>query len=401
MTAAKIRCTNDLKLSQVLLENPDIKRVIARIKRLEEKGEQPATRRQLLTTSVRLSRAMAAGLHAKADHCVERLGIETPLELYAYASPQFNAACFKPEEGRVFIMFSSSLLEAFADQELLFVMGHELGHHVYRHHEVPIGYVLRGRRPPPADLALDLFAWSRYAEVSADRAGAFCAEDLDSVARALFKLASGITSENVVTFKLDEFLSQVDDMLAFDDEPGQGAPMQDWFSTHPFSPLRVKALTFFHESSLMLAGGSDKPALEDKVQQLMSLMEPDYMQGKTDASRAMRDLFLAAAVVIADAYEGISDRERAALKRFLGKAYAVDALDSQRLREDLPRRITEARERNSLTQRMQVMRDICLIATTEKPVSDVELELLSEIATGLEVPDSFVSQCLDAPVELD
>jgi tellurite resistance protein len=125
------------------------------------------------------------------------------------------------------------------------------------------------------------------------------------------------------------------------------------------------------------------------------------MQGKTDASRAMRDLFLAAAVVIADAYEGISDRERAALKRFLGKAYAVDALDSRRLREDLPRRITEARKRNSLTQRMQVMRDICLIATTEKPVSDVELELLSEIATGLEVPGSFVTQCLDAPVELD
>ena len=70
-------------------------------------------------------------------------------------------------------MFSSSLLEAFNDSELLFVMGHELGHHVYDHHQIPIGYVLRGRQPPPADLALDLFAWARYAEISAERAGAF------------------------------------------------------------------------------------------------------------------------------------------------------------------------------------------------------------------------------------
>ncbi len=56
---------------------------------------------------------MARSLHRMADHCAERLDIETPLELYAYNSPQYNAACFKPEDGRVFIVFSSSLLQAF------------------------------------------------------------------------------------------------------------------------------------------------------------------------------------------------------------------------------------------------------------------------------------------------
>ena len=79
----------------------------------------------------------------------------------------------------------------------------------------------------------------------------------------------------------------------------------------------------------------------------------------------------------------------------------MDALDVGRLRDDLPRRIQEARERTSLTQRMQVMRDICLIAATEEPVSEVEQGLLGEIAAGLEVSDSFVTQCLEASVELD
>jgi len=401
MTAGAIRCSNDLKLSKALLARQEIKRLNRSIKRQSEKGEQSATRRHLLATSVRLSPGMAAGIHKKADRCVERLGIDSPLELYAYASPQFNAACFKPEEGRVFIMFSSSLLEAFNDSELLFVMGHELGHHVYGHHQIPIGYVLRGRQPPPADLALDLFAWSRYAEISADRAGAFCAQDLESVARALFKLASGITDERVVRFELDEFLAQVDDMLAFDDKPGQGAPKQDWFSTHPFSPLRVKALKLFHESDLMATTGIDKPTLEYQVQQIMSLMEPDYLQGKTDSNRAMRDLFLGAAVVIANAYEGISKKERDILKRYLGETYSLDTLDPDRLKEDLPRRTAEVKDRVNQAQRMQVLRDLCVVATTEKPISDAERDLLNHIASELEVPVGFVIQCLESDIELD
>ena len=401
MTAGAIRCTNDLKLSKILLGRQEIKRLNRSIKHKSEQGEQSATRRHLLAKSVRLSPGMAAGIHQKTEHCIERLGIDNPLELYAYASPQFNAACFKPEDGRVFIMFSSSLLEAFNDSELLFVIGHELGHHVYGHHQIPIGYVLKGQQPPPADLILDLFAWSRYAEISADRAGAFCAQDLESVARALFKLASGISDERVVRFEFHEFLAQVDDILAFDDQPGRGAPKQDWFSTHPFSPLRVKALKLFHESDLMATSGIDKSTLEDKVQQFMSLMEPNYLRGKTESSRAMRDLFLAAAVVMANAYEGISKKERDTLERYLNQAYSLDTLDPDRLKEDLPRRIAEVKNRASHTQHMQVLRDLCVVVTTEQPVSDVEQDLLNHIAIELEVSVGFIIQCMESDIELD
>ena len=400
MTASTIRCTNDLKMYRALLDHVDVKRACEQIQRVETNREGPGIRRHLLSTSVRLSRSMSIGLHNRADYCMERLGIETTLELYSYASPQFNAACFKPEEGRVFIIFSSSLLEAFSDQELIFVIGHELGHHVYRHHDIPIGYILRGQRPPPA-LALDLFTWSRYAEISADRAGAYCASDLKSVGRALFKLASGITSDHVVQFSLDEFLGQVDDMLVVDEHPGRGAPMQDWFLTHPFSPLRVKALKYFDESDVMCSGGIGKAELEDEVQQIMGLMEPNYMKGKTAATRAMRNLFLAGAITVANVHDGISDQEREVLKRFLEKGYALESLDSKRLREVLPQRITEAKQRTSLTQRMQVVRDLCIIARAERPVASAEVGFLNEIAIDLDLPIGFAQQCLETSVELD
>lgn len=401
MSAEIIRCSSDLKLYETLLKNSDVNRVRQQIERLEEKKTNSGTRRHLLATSVRLSRSMASGLHKMADLCVERLGIETPLELYAFSSPQFNAMCFKPEEGRVFIMFSSSLLEAFAEKELLFVMGHELGHHLYKHHDIPVGYLLRGRKPPPANLALDLFAWSRYAEVSADRAGAYCADDLQSVARALFRLASGVTSENVVQFNLEDFLRQVDDMVAFDAEPGQGAPMQDWFSTHPFSPLRVKALKEFHESELMIASGASKAELEVKVRDVMSLMEPNYIEGKTDATKAMRRLFIAGAMAVADSHGGVSDEEKAALKTFFNNDLDIDKLNAQRLKDILPKRIASTRELVSHGQCMQVIRDLCLIARTDGVVVEPELSVLREIAKGLDIPYAFVLQCTEDALELD
>jgi Zn-dependent protease with chaperone function len=86
-------------------------------------------------------------------------------------------------------MFSSSILEAFSAAEIRFVMGHELGHHLFHHHDIPIGFVLRGQQRPSPKLALMLTSWSRYAEISADRAGAYCARDIEAVAHSLFKLA--------------------------------------------------------------------------------------------------------------------------------------------------------------------------------------------------------------------
>ncbi len=400
MNAKQIRCVNDLELYRSLCEDRLVKRVSEEIERAED-GSGPSTRRHLLATSVRLDRSMAEPLHTMADHCVGRLGIDTPLELYAYNSPQFNAACFKPEAGRVFIMFSSGLLEAFQDDELLFVMGHELGHHVYDHHAVPIGYLLRGREQPSAELALQLFAWSRYAEISADRAGAFCAQNKSAVARALFKLASGLTDDRVVRFDLDNFLSQVDDMTVVDGEPGQGAPTQDWFSTHPFSPLRVKALVYFERSVLMRDGGTTKEDLELSVQEAMSLMEPSYIKGTTAEAKAMRDLLVAGAMVVATADGELAADETTVLKKFFDDELDVGKLNPERLRQMLPARIAAVKSQASVTRRMQVMRDLCVVARADSEITAAELQVLRDICRSLDVPCGFVLHRLEEPVELD
>jgi tellurite resistance protein len=335
-----------------------------------------------------------------ADDCVQRLSMDIPVELFVYSSPSFNAACFKPEAGRLYVMFSSSLLEGFSDTELRFVMGHEFGHYIYGHHDIPIGYLLKGRKPPGPKLALKLFAWSRNAEISADRAGAWCAQDMNSVASALFKLSSGLTG-NVVRFDLNEFLAQIDDMQAVDAEPGQGAPQGDWFSTHPFSPLRVKALQLFHESQLMRDGGSSVEEMDVGVHKLMSLMEPDYLDARTDAATAMRHLLFAGAVVVAAASDGVSEKEIEVFEQFFQKGDFSDKLDIDRIRADLPARISRVCEKTTKTQRIQVLRDICVIAKAEGKTTPAELAVLHGIADGLEVSRNLVCDTVDRGYEPD
>ena len=399
MNRKTIRYQNDREMAAELLKHPDVVRVNEHIAKIEEDGPM-GTRRRLLGTSVRLSRFMAPEVHKMADECIEKLEMKIPHELYVYSSPQYNAACFKPEGGKLFVMFSSSLLEKFDGSELKFVIGHEFGHHVYSHHEIPIGYLLRGDQRPDPRLALDLFAWSRNAEVSADRAGAFCAGDMIGVARSLFKLASGL-GDKIIRFDLDEFLKQVDEMQVEDAEPGQGAPKEDWFSTHPFSPLRVKALHLFHQSELMTADGSSHENLEVGVQRLLSLMEPSYLEARTDTASAMRRLLFSGAIAVANAEQGIGESEIKLFEKFFGKGEFDKGLNIERIIETLPDRIKTANQNASLTQRMQVMRDICVMASADGKANDVERAVMDDIADQLGISRAFICQTLAQDCEPD
>ena len=398
MNVDELRSRQDLEISRQLMQASEVKRINEMIEKREEKGPM-GTRRRLLATSVRLSKGMAPWLHQMADECIEQLGVKIPLELYVYASPSYNAACVKPEDGRLFIMFSSSLLESFEGSELRFVLGHELGHYLYGHHDIPIGYLLNGRSRPNPKLALQLTTWSRYAEISADRAGAHCAKDPEGVARSLFKLASGLSSK-LIEFNIDDFVQQVDEMQLEDATPGQGAAPEDWFMTHPFSPLRVRALRLFDKSVLASPAGSSIDELEAGVQVLMTMMEPSYLEGRTDSAEAMRRLLFAAAVSVANADNKISDKEVAVFEKFFGERSFSDELNLEKLTADLPDRISQTKSQTTIAQRMQIIRDLCTVARADKRDSK-GAGIIRSIATDLEVPAYFVSQAMSMQSDLD
>ena len=395
----QIRSTDDFNLYKKLSNMPEVQRTNQWIQK-EAKKNPMSIRRHLLSTSVRLTEKMSPSIHAMAEECIERLGVELPLELYVYSSPQFNAACFKPEQERLYVMFSSSLLEGFSAQELKYVMGHELGHHIYEHHDIPIGYLLKGEQKPDPRTTLELFAWSRYAEISADRAGALCAQDFQAVASALFKLSSGLTGD-LIQFDLDDFLQQVNEMQVVDADPAESAPKGDWFSTHPFSPLRVKALDFFHKSELMGKSGLSKEMLEIQVQSVMGIMEPSYLEGKTEAAEAMRRLLFAGLIAVAAASNGINEQEIMVFEEFFGKYSFKENLNVDKLINSLSSRAETVKELASFAQRNQLIRDLVLMARADNKVSTKERQVIVGIANKIDLNSHDIEIVFDKKYELD
>jgi tellurite resistance protein len=220
------------------------------------------------------------------------------------------------------------------------------------------------------------------------------------VARSLFKLASGLTGKTI-SFNLDDFLHQIDDMQVGDAEPGISAPKEDWFSTHPFSPLRVKALKLFDESVHVRTDGMAKADLEIAVQSLMGLMEPSYIEGKTEAAKFMRRLLYAGAIAIADATDGIGPEEVKVFEKFFGPGEFSPSLDVPRLKEDLNNRVENATVHTSIPQRMQVVRDLCIVAQASGRISDQERGVLEQIADGLQISRGFISRTIKLLIDPD
>jgi tellurite resistance protein len=388
MKREDLQSDGDRDLAERLLKEPDVKRAIEKIDR---EGKEAGARRQLLGTSIRLTPEMAPDVHETLDGCRRTLGIESPIETYVYPGAAFNAAAIRPERGRLLLIVSSSLLEAFEPDELRFVAGHELGHHLFEHHRIPVANLLDGKKRVTAGLVLRLFAWQRYAEISCDRAGVICAGGIDPAARALFKLASGLRGGRVKV-RIDQFLSQVADLK---EEASLMAPQDDrsradWFSTHPFSPLRLRAADLFAHSELITQGGTPRAELEAQVQELMTLMQPSYLHEKSGVAEAMRRLLFAGGVAIASASGEVKEEEIEELERLLGPGSLPPEVKPEVIRKDLPSRIEDVKKQVPPLRRAQVLRDLCVIARADGRVEPEEHKVIRDIGAAIEVEPALV-----------
>lgn len=123
-------------------------------------------------------------------------------ELYVSNNPFTNA--FAGGVERPYITLRSSMIDTMSDEELFFIMGHELGHIKSKHVlYFSVGSLLfplldlLGRRTMGASdvatyaLVLAFYEWSRQAEFSSDRAGLLVAQDPKVASRSLIRLAAG------------------------------------------------------------------------------------------------------------------------------------------------------------------------------------------------------------------
>jgi Zn-dependent protease with chaperone function len=176
---------------------------------------EPEYRNQLLGNALRVSPTQAPRVHRLARHC-ERILHTAPVEVYVSTSSEAAAFAFGSGETDVIVITSALVDFLPKDDQLLFVLGQQLGHvkadHVlYLTIAKALGTALKGI--PALGSALSsaanflLVPWQRMATLTADRAGLLCCQDLRTAALTITKMTLGYT-KSIAAINFDEFLAQ-------------------------------------------------------------------------------------------------------------------------------------------------------------------------------------------------
>jgi Zn-dependent protease with chaperone function/uncharacterized tellurite resistance protein B-like protein len=405
---AAIQARRDRELRSELVADRGVTRALARFED-RASGWGFRQRRALLAEAIRLNRRMAPQVAEALADCRAALGFDLPVEIYLRPEPVYNAFCSRGRAGPLVIGFSSRLLDEFDEGELRFVLGHEIGHALYDHFGIPMPITATiedvGGTLVSRSVQLRLFVWCRAAEVSADRAGLLCCRDPQVGATAFFKLASGLARPSVQS-DLDAFAAQIDSLASTPsamNERVSDDDTLDCFSTHPYTPVRVRALVAFGRSrafkSLMGGAPASDGLTDDEVEQVverdLSLMEPSYLEERTAESERMRRGLYCAGIAVAAAHGDVSAPEIGALRALLGAREAVAPSDTRAVIEELDRLIGELAS-SSLARRAQLIQHLTVIAGADGHVAEEEYAVMADIATRLDVPQEIIDQTLRA-----
>ena len=186
--------------------------------------------------------------HYLEDACLI-LDLQKIPDLYIDWSYSINA-CTVGAENPIIIL-NSGLIDLCNDEEIMFIIGHEVGHiksnHMLYHMMAQvINYVidmLPGGSIFAGGFQYLLYYWYRMSEFTADRAGLLCCQNQDAMIRAFIKMA-GLPLQEFDNIQTNTFLQQSRDfqMLDFDSMNKVVKFLSIADSTHPWTVMRSSEL---------------------------------------------------------------------------------------------------------------------------------------------------------------
>ena len=231
----------DLKMLRGFKNFRPLELVVASLVR----GQKHLFQHKFIGRALKVGPRQLPKVHAIAKDCADTLGIAMPA-LYLTNSPMMNAFTFGTQEDS-FIVVHSQLVDHFSEDELRFVIGHEMGHIQNKHVVYLTTMMLLSQlpailKPLQPVVTAALRTWSRRAEITCDRAGALCCRDIEVAQKSFVKMASGST-KHYADVDVDAFLEQLEES-----RKGVGR-FTEIFDSHPLLPKRVAALQIFGESA--------------------------------------------------------------------------------------------------------------------------------------------------------
>jgi Zn-dependent protease with chaperone function len=250
LSVEEFRHPSDARATDALKKIPGLDKALAK---LLEYGLERLYYVDNVASNLRVTPRMFGRLHRSLTWATKILDVPEP-ELYVTVDPVPNA--FTYGHTKPFITLTSGLVDMLSDEELFFVIGHEVGH-------IKAGHVLYGTMARNIaavvaalgqatlgigallgqGLVIALYEWYRSAELTADRAALLCVQDIEPARATFMKLAGG-TTRLAAEMDRDEFLRQV---AAYEDVDRSSLDkaykvLLTLYRTHPFAMQRAKTL---------------------------------------------------------------------------------------------------------------------------------------------------------------
>ncbi|MBC8527096.1 MAG: M48 family metalloprotease [Candidatus Cloacimonetes bacterium] len=273
MDINKIRYQSELNDTKELYEIYKVKQIIDSHEEILK--EHISFREKLLANSVRLTSIISPRVHRIIENIKSIFDIKENIEFFALNDTSYNAFAFK-QKSSISIVFTSNLLENFSDNEIMFVLGHEIGHILYDHNRLLLLYNPNEQKITflPILAEKKFLTWQKKAEISCDRIGLVACKNYENAVQSLLKISYGLTEKNL-NFNLPELMRQLDD-LAKSEYLSQLSS-----ATHPMLPVRLKALELFNNSKLFSKKGTITPEnLTIEIDKLIGLTK-FYPRNKT------------------------------------------------------------------------------------------------------------------------
>ena len=229
---------------------------------------------------------------------IERLHIpKESVKAYVYASAEIQAECYAGNDTDCVVRLSSGLIDILEDEEIEFVVGHEIGHFLYSHSLAAAS---------ENNESLEFLIQKRAQEISADRIGLLASESLDASIRAMMKTISGLSTK-YLKFNVGGFLSQLSNTESFKSQISVN-------SSHPSMLVRCRALLWFSMCDTFKRGDQnyhcdEVDRLNEKIKKDIDKFVDAKARERIDDLKQDLALWLTASLIVKD---GSFDKEEQA-----------------------------------------------------------------------------------------
>ena len=231
------------------------------------RGIEPIQQQLSMMNMVAVGPRQYPEIHAIGEHCAKTLGIGIP-RIFVQPSGAPNAYTFASDDVKPSIVVTTQLTDMLDHQELTAVIGHECGHIQNLHsayntlvemltNPVANGLLQQMTQAGVSIPLLPLFAsllsqavmlfflrWNRCAEITCDRAGAICANGVDSMITALVKMQIGGKAA-LADININEYVRQLIQVKA------TPVRLVELLQTHPLASKRVEAMRLFAKCDVL------------------------------------------------------------------------------------------------------------------------------------------------------